>query len=463
MQSENKKSKKVSRLLELVLLAIVDAIFAIGILSTDYKIAGAIGNKVIAFIIIFIVAGVYLHIVLNKKLPYSDQIILPIVLFLCSTGITIIYRIELPRARAGMEGYGNIATFQFAWIILSIALSSILIFLIKDYLKLRRFIYTCMIIGILLLVSPILPVIGTSVNGSNLWVTIGGITVQPAEAAKIFLCIFFAGYLVEKRDVLALAGPKIAGIRFPRLQDFGPILLVWAASIGVLVLQHDLGTSLLFFGMFVSMLYVATDRPSWLAIGGVLFAAAVTFILSIFPYVAARFDIWLNPFAQETYNRAVGGSGQIVQGLFGLSQGGLFGTGWGAGYPGITPFADSDFVFTSIGEQIGLTGIIALLICYLVLCCRGIIIAKKERGGFGKLLSSGISFSFCLQIFVVIGGITLIIPLTGLTLPFLARGGSSLMANWIFVTLLLLISNSAFAPRESSAANSPKLQGAYSE
>ncbi|MDR3152513.1 MAG: FtsW/RodA/SpoVE family cell cycle protein [Bifidobacteriaceae bacterium] len=437
------KQINVSRFLELALLVLVDICFAISLCLTDYRITGQIGKKVIIFIVVFILFGLLYHIILQKFLKFADQIILPVVMLLASIGVTIIYRIELPRTRAGFAGYGNIATMQFIWIILSLILSGLLIIFIKNYTKLRNYIYTSMAIGLILLISPILPIIGKSVNGAQLWINFAGITIQPAEFAKIFLAIFFAGYLVEKRDVLALAGPKILGIRFPRLRDFGPILFVWAGSLGILVFQHDLGTSLLFFGMFLCMLYIATDRPSWLAIGGILFLAAVSVILFIFPYVAARFDIWLNPFAQEVYQRSPGGSGQIVQGLFGLASGSLFGTGWGAGHPGITPFADSDFVFTSIGEQIGLTGIIAILICYLILSARGIIIAKKELAGFGKLLSSGVAFSIILQVFVVVGGVTLIIPLTGLTLPLLSRGGSSLMANFIFITVLLVISNSA--------------------
>ncbi|MDR3116668.1 MAG: FtsW/RodA/SpoVE family cell cycle protein [Bifidobacteriaceae bacterium] len=445
------------RFLEIILLALVDIIFAISLCLVDYKITGQIGKKILVFIVIFTLTGLFYHIILQKFLKFADQIILPVVMLLASIGVTIIYRIELPRTRAGFIGYGNIATMQFAWIILSLVLSAGMIFFIKDYIKLRRYIYTSMAIGLVLLISPILPIIGTSVNGAQLWINLAGITIQPAEFAKIFLSIFFAGYLVEKRDVLALAGPKILGIRFPRLQDFGPILFVWAGSLGILVLQHDLGTSLLFFGMFLCMLYVATDRPSWLVIGGVLFLAAVSVILTIFPYVAARFDIWLNPFAQTVYERSPGGSGQIVQGLFGLAAGGLFGTGWGSGHPGITPFADSDFVFTSIGEQIGLTGIIVILLCYLILSARGIIIAKRELLGFGKLLSSGIAFSIILQVFVVVGGITLIIPLTGLTLPLLSRGGSSLMANFIFITILLVVSNSANTPKEGNFLQSDEL------
>ncbi|MDR3128097.1 MAG: FtsW/RodA/SpoVE family cell cycle protein [Bifidobacteriaceae bacterium] len=437
------KTKLPSRLLEIGLLVIVDIVSAISLCLTDYKITGVVGKKVIIFILGFILISLFWHILLRRKLPYCDQMIFPLVLLLSTIGLTIIYRIELPRARLGLDGYGNIATMQFIWIILSMILAGGLIIFLKDYTKLRTYIYTSMVVGILLLVSPILPFIGVSVNGAQLWISLGGITVQPAEFAKIFLAIFFAGYLVERRDVLALAGPKILNIRFPRFKDFGPILLVWGCSIGVLILQHDLGTSVLFFGMFICMLYIATDRPSWLVIGGVLFMVAIFIILSFFPYVAARFDIWLNPFSDDVYQRSPGGSGQIVQGLFGLASGGLFGTGWGLGHPGITPFADSDFVFTSIGEQIGLTGIIVVLLAYLILCVRGIIIAKNELFGFGKLLSSGIAFSIALQVFVVVGGITLIIPLTGLTLPWLARGGSSLMANWIFITILLIISNSA--------------------
>jgi cell division protein FtsW (lipid II flippase) len=270
--------------------------------------------------------------------------------------------------------------------------------------------------------------------------------VQPAEFAKIAFAVFFAGYLVTNRDTLTLAGPKVLGLQLPRLRDHGPIAVVWAATIAVLVLQSHLGTSLLLFGLFVAMLYVATERLSWIIIGLVMFAGGVVAATTAFGHVAARFHIWLHALDQDVFDRAPGGSGQLVRGLFGLASGGLFGTGWGQGRPDLVPFAESDFIIASLGEELGLTGLMAILVMYLVLCQRGLRTAIGVRDGFGKLLAAGLAFVIAFQCFVVVGGITRIIPLTGLTTPFLAYGGSSLLANWIVAALLLRISDDARRP-----------------
>jgi cell division protein FtsW (lipid II flippase) len=268
-----------------------------------------------------------------------------------------------------------------------------------------------------------------------------GLSFQPAEIAKILLAIFFAGYLVTHRDNLALAGPKVLGIRLPRLRDLGPIVLAWVASIAVLVYEKDLGTSMLFFGLFVAMLYLATERLSWVLLGVGLFGAGAVAAGAIFPHVAARYDVWLHALDPAVYDRYPGGSEQLVRGLFGLANGGLLGTGLGEGFPGQVPFAESDFIVSSLGEELGLTGLMALLALYLLIVERAFRTAIGMRDGFGKLLAAGLGFAIALQLFVVVGGVTRLIPLTGLTTPFLAYGGSSLLANWIVIGLLLRMSH----------------------
>jgi len=289
-------------------------------------------------------------------------------------------------------------------------------------------------------------IIGKNINGARIWIGLGPLSFQPGEIAKIALAIFFAGYLVTARDSLSLVGRKILFIQFPRGRDLGPILVAWVASLGVLVFERDLGTSLLFFGLFVALLYVATERTSWVIVGLGLFIGGAFTAWTLFGHVQARVDAWLHPLDPDVYNRVFGSSQQLVQGLFGMASGGLLGTGLGEGRPDIVPYAESDFIVASIGEELGLTGLFALLILYGLIVERGMRTAIGVRDGFGKLLAGGLSFSMALQCFVVAGGVTRVIPLTGLTMPFLAYGGSSLLSNWMIIGLLLRISDSARRP-----------------
>lgn len=397
------------------------------------------------------------HVVLRIRAPWADQVILPAVVLLNGVGLAMIQRLEL----GGMALAD--ATRNMQWSALGVLLAMVVVWFLRDHRWMRRFTYTAMIAGLVLVVLPLLPVVGKSINGARIWVSIGGLSLQPAEFAKIAFAIFFAGYLVTNRDTLALAGKKVLGLQLPRVRDLGPILIVWGASVAVLVLQRDLGTSLLFFGLFVAMLYLATERSSWVLIGLLLFAGGALVAASAFPHVGARMDVWLHPFDNEFFNREVGGSGQIVQGLFGMANGGLFGAGWGEGRPFSIPFAFSDFIYASLGEELGLTGLLALLLTYLIIVERGLRTALAVRDGFGKLLAGGLAFVMALQLFVVVGGITRIIPVTGLTLPFMAQGGSSLLANWIVVALLLRISDSARRPSALPVRGQVAPGGAASE
>jgi cell division protein FtsW (lipid II flippase) len=298
-----------------------------------------------------------------------------------------------------------------------------------------------MVVGIGLLLMPLLPVIGKTINGATLWISLFGVTFQPGELAKVALIIFFAGYLVSRKDSLAVVGRKILGVRIPRGRELGPILLIWLASIGVLVLQKDLGTSILYFGLFLVMIYVATGRAFYAGIGVAMLVTGGLVASRVLDYVSRRFDAWLNPFDNENYE-AVGGSYQIVQGVFGMSSGGVFGSGLGGGVPQLVPLAESDFIIASLAEETGLIGFFAILALYFLLVARGLKIAFGHADEFAKLMAIGFAFVIALQVFVVIGGVTRILPLTGLTTPFLAAGGSSLLANWVIVAMLLRLSDS---------------------
>jgi cell division protein FtsW (lipid II flippase) len=289
-------------------------------------------------------------------------------------------------------------------------------------------------------VMPLLPVLGTTINGARIWINVGPLSFQPGEVAKVLLVIFFAGYLVLHRDALALAGRRFAGIDFPRGRDLGPILAMWLVSLGVLVFQKDLGSSLLFFGLFLVMLYVATERPGWLVVGGTLFAIGSYVGFLAFSHVQSRVDSWINPFPSDA------GSYQIVQGMYGMAWGGLVGRGLGQGDPTLIPFSYSDFIIAAMGEELGLTGVMAIIVLYGLIVERGLRTALVCRDAFGKLVATGLAVTFALQVFVVIGGVTKLIPLTGLTTPFMSYGGSSLVANWAIIALLLRISDQARRP-----------------
>jgi cell division protein FtsW (lipid II flippase) len=329
---------------------------------------------------------------------------------------------------------------------------------LRDHRVLRRFTYLSLIASAALLIFPLLPFVGMEVNGARIWVNLGFATFQPGEIAKITLAIFFAGYLSTNRDLILLAGRKIGPLQLPRWQDMGPMLAAWLVSIGVLVFQRDLGSSILFFGLFMAMIYVATSRVSWVIIGLLMIAVGGFVAFQLFPHVTARINSWTKAFDPEVYN-AIGGSHQIVQGLFGLASGALTGTGLGQGRPDLVTFANSDMIIAALGEELGLIGLSAIVMLYVLLISRGIRAALGSRDAFGKLLATGLSFTLALQCFVVIGGVTRLIPLTGLTTPFLAAGGSSLLANWLIVALLLLISDAARRPTMTGPATDGRPPG----
>jgi cell division protein FtsW (lipid II flippase) len=381
-----------------------------------------------------------LHLILRRRASEADPLILPIAVVLNGLGIAMIYRLDLASIASG--GAELFAVRQVMWTALAMAIAAMVILFVPSQLFLRRYVYVSMAAGIALLLLPLVPFIGTTINGATLWISVFGTTFQPGEIAKIALIIFFAGYLVNRKDSLAVVGRKILGVRIPRGRELGPILVIWLASIGVLVLQRDLGTSILYFGLFLVMIYVATGRAFYAGIGVAMLITGGLVASRVLDYVSRRFDSWLNPFNQENYD-AVGGSYQIVQGIFGMANGGLFGTGLGGGVPQLVPLAESDFIVASLAEELGLIGFFAILALYFLLVARGLKVGFRHSDEFAKLMAVGFAFVIALQVFVVIGGVTRILPLTGLTTPLLAAGGSSLLANWIIIAMLLRLSDSA--------------------
>ena len=433
------------RNVELVLL-----LFALGIgLLAALQITWATGvqptESFWRTVVIVSVVALALHGVVRWKARYADPFLLPVTTLLTLLGLTMIYRIDitaLERARLNGSPPPTPDVFaQLTWFAIAAVLFAAVLFVVRDHRTLQRYTYTFGLAGLVLLILPLAPVIGTTINGARLWLRVGGFSFQPAELAKILLTIFFAGYLVEKRDSLALVRTKVLGVGLPRLKDLGPILIAWIVSLAVLIFERDLGTSLLFFGLFVSMLYIATQRRSWLILGFLLFAAGSVLSYFAFGHVRLRVMVWLDPW---TYANDQGY--QIVQSLFGLANGGLLGAGLGQGFPNLVPFANTDFIVAALGEELGLTGLIVVLLLYAILVERGLRAAVSVRDSFGQLLAAGLSITVALQVFVIIGGVTRLIPLTGLTTPFLSYGGSSLIANWIIVALLLRISDRARRP-----------------
>jgi cell division protein FtsW (lipid II flippase) len=379
------------------------------------------------------------HLVVRFFAPYADPVLLPVVAGLNGLGLAMIHRIDLANVAANSEAH-TFARDQLIWMTLGVLLFVGVLVVLRDHRRLQAFTYTSGLAALVLLVLPLLPVLGREINGARIWIRVGSLSFQPGELAKVCLVVFFAGYLVLHRDALALAGRRLVGIDFPRGRDLGPILVMWLVSLGVLVFQRDLGSSLLFFGLFLVMLYVATERPGWLVVGGSLFALGSYLGYLAFGHVQARVAAWLNPFDPNV------DAYQIVQGMYGMAWGGLIGRGLGQGHPTLIPFSYSDFIFASIGEELGLTGVMAVIVLYGLIVERGLRTALVCRDGFGKLVATGLAVSFALQVFVVIGGVTKLIPLTGLTTPFMSYGGSSLVANWIIIALLLRISDQARRP-----------------
>jgi cell division protein FtsW (lipid II flippase) len=435
--ARNRPSQRM-RNVELVLLLVAFGINAASLVLVQLGALGAVDWVELGWCSILTGLVLLIHVVMRFVAPSADALILPVATVLNGIGIAEIYRIDLA---VNNTGWDSVAHKQIAWSALALGGAFAVIVLIRNHRLLQRYTYIFGLLAVILLFLPLVPGLGAEINGARVWIQVAGLSFQPGEVAKIALAIFFAGYLVQRRESLSMVGKRVLGMRFPRGRDLGPILVVWALSMSVIVFQRDLGTGLLYFGLFLVMIYVATGRSGWILMGLGLVAIGAVLANQYLDYVNGRFSNWLDAFNNDHYN-AVGGSYQLVQGLFGMAHGGILGTGWGQGMPEITPVSQSDYIVASLGEELGLAGIFAILCLYLLLVGRGLRIGFAGHDDFSKLLAVGLSFVIALQCFIVIGGVTRVIPLTGLTTPFLAAGGSSLVANWMIMALLLRLSDS---------------------
>ncbi|MEV0174941.1 FtsW/RodA/SpoVE family cell cycle protein [Streptomyces sp. NPDC050803] len=372
------------------------------------------------------------HMAVRFRAPCADPLLLPIGVLLNGLGLVLIYRLDLetPGDRA--------APAQLVWSTLGVALFIVIVVLLRDHRVLQRYAYVCVVAALALL---ILPILFPAVNGARIWIRIAGFSIQPGEFAKVLLAVFFAAYLAANRNALAYAGRRVWRLQLPTGRVLGPIVAIWLLSVGVLVLERDLGTSLLFFGLFVVLLYVATGRTGWIAVGLLLAVLGAVAVGWLEPHVHSRVEDWLHPFASIEAGQ---GPNQLSQSLFAFASGGMLGTGLGLGHSILIGFAaKSDFILATAGEELGLAGLSAIFLLYGLLVERGYRAGLALRDPFGRLLAVGLASIVALQVFVIAGGVTGLIPLTGMAMPFLAQGGSSVVTNWAIVALLARVSDSA--------------------
>ncbi|WP_409059655.1 FtsW/RodA/SpoVE family cell cycle protein [Streptomyces sp. SYP-A7185] len=375
------------------------------------------------------------HLAIRFRAPYADPLLLPIAVLLNGLGLVLIYRLDLETP--GDEA----APTQLVWSTVGVTLFIAVVVLLRDHRVLQRYAYICVVSALVLM---IVPIFFPAVNGARIWIRVGGFSIQPGEFAKILFAIFFASYLAANRNALAYTGRtvwKLTRLQLPTGRVLGPIVAIWLLSVGVLILERDLGTSLLFFGLFVILLYVATGRTGWIAVGMMLAGVGAFAVGSLEPHVHGRVEDWLHPFASI---EAGDGPNQLAQSLFAFAAGGMLGTGLGLGHSILIGFAaKSDFILATAGEELGLAGLAAIFLLYALLVERGFRAGLALRDSFGRLLAVGLASIVALQVFVIAGGVTGLIPLTGMAMPFLAQGGSSVVTNWIIVALLIRLSDSA--------------------
>jgi cell division protein FtsW (lipid II flippase) len=421
---------------ELIMLVFAFALIVFAMANVGFSLKGKLPSGVAEYLAVYLVIIGAAHLAMRRFAPWADPLLLPLATLLNGLGIVMMYRLSAQANPAtGHPAIGaSQASLQIAFSAIGIGGFVAVLVLIREPRVLQRYTYTLGAAGIFLFALPaLLPASISEVNGAKIQIRFGSFTtIQPEEFAKLALAAAFAGYLVAKRDVLALAGRRVLGIDLPRARDLGPILLAWAASLLLLVFESDIGTSAVFMGLFVAMLYIATSRTSWLLIGFLMFVVGALTASKLVGHVGERFDIWLHPFTQANVE---GNSYQLVQGLYGMGSGGLLGKGLGGGQPYITPLV-----------EIGLAGVMAILLIYGLIVQRGLRTAMLVKDPFSKLLAGGLSFMLALQVFVIVGGVTRLIPLTGITTPLLSQGGSSLVGTWILIGLLARISDAARRP-----------------
>jgi cell division protein FtsW (lipid II flippase) len=409
-----------------------------------------LGNLSLVYGAYFLAICLATHIFLRIRLPHADPYLFPLMATLTALGLVMIYRIDETLARD-----------QANWFVLGLVLFALTIYFLRDYEVLERYRYTIAVVGLLVLLAPRLPGIGQQVNGAYLGVKVGPLAFQPAEFTKLAIVVFLASYLREHREVLIVGARRVLGITLPPLKHFGPMLVVWGASMFMLVFIRDLGSSLMFFAAFLALLYVATGRFSFVVIGMAMFLVGAWFFASTVPHVHDRVEIWLHP-----YDEAEGTGYQILQSIFAQADGGLFGKGFGQALitvPGtdnaLLPAAQTDTIYALIVNELGLFGACGVILIYLLISARGFKVALLASDGFSKLLATGLTAVFAIQAFVIVGGVTRVIPLTGVTLPFVSYGGSSIVANFVLLALLLLVSDRARREAAESGGRPAALGG----
>ncbi|MFE4359878.1 FtsW/RodA/SpoVE family cell cycle protein [Kitasatospora sp. NPDC056800] len=447
------------RNIELGLLALAVAVCLAGHIDADLALTGRMPPGLLVHGLSLGALAGAAHLAVRRFAPYADPLILPLGVFLTGFGLVLLDRLDFSykAAHAAKGDYQKLpaAPSQLMWVFISVAAALALIVFVKHHRFFQRYVYLLMAGALILLAAPVLSP-GDSF-GAKRWIRLFGLSFEPDEFVKVAITIFFAGYLMASRDALALAGRKVWGLTLPRGRHAGPVLAIWVVSLLVLIFERDLGTSLIFFGVFIVMLYVATERTSWVVLGLLMAVGGAAVVGTVEPHVHGRVEAWLHPldYYKPVHDMAI--SEQPAEALFSLGTGGMTGTGLGSGRPWLIGFAGrSDFIFTTIGEELGLAGVTAILLVYVLLVQRGLRTAIGLTDPFGKLLATGLSAALALQVFVVVGGVSGLVPLTGKALPFLAAGGSSLLANWLMVALLIKLSDSSGRTALDPAQPSPE-------
>jgi cell division protein FtsW (lipid II flippase) len=441
---------------ELVLLGFATAITTVALLIVEANQEQGISWDLASYALAYMALFGGAHLAIRRFAPYADPLLLPVVALLNGLGLVMIHRLDL----ATSEGpSGPSANQQMLWTLVGVIAFSLVVGFLRDHRMLARYGYVCGAAGLILLVIPaVLPASMSEQNGAKIWIRLPGFSIQPAEFSKILLLIFFAAVLVSKRSVFTSAGKHVLGMDLPRPRDLAPLLAAWIISIGVMIFEKDLGTSLLLYASFLVLVYVATARFSWVVIGLTLFAAGSVAAYYIFAHVQTRVQNWLDPFADPD-----GAGYQMVQSLFSFATGGIFGTGLGNGQPGVVPAASTDFIIAAVGEELGLVGLAGVLMLYTIVIIRGLRTAIAVRDSFGKLLAAGLASTLAIQLFIVVGGVTKLIPLTGLTTPWMSYGGSSLLANYVLLAILIRISHAARRPIVTKPPNKSPIAAASTE
>ncbi len=429
---------------ELSMLIFAFALVVFAFANVGFSLKGSLPSGVVEYLAPYVVIVLIAHLAMRRFAPWADPLLLPLAALLNGLGIVMTYRLAEQGRRLSAPLSSSATMIQVVYTAIGIGCFVAVLVLIREPRVLQRYTYTLGAIGILLVALPaLLPASISEVYGAKIQIRLGTFTIQPEEFAKLALAASFSGYLVAKRDVLALAGRRVLGIDLPRARDLGPILLAWTASLLLLIFESDIGTSAVFMGLFVATLYIATSRTSWLLLGFVMFVVGAFAASKLVHHVGERFDIWLHPFTGQNPSH---NAYQLVQGLYGMASGGLLGKGLGGGQPYITPLVQSDLVISAFGEELGLAGVMAILLLYGLIVQRGLRTAMSVKDPYSKLLAGGLSFMLALQVFVIVGGVTRLIPLTGITTPFLSQGGSSLVASWMLIAVLARLSDTARRP-----------------